>query len=755
MMVKGHRWIPSMAEKRGSILISLIITMVILSVLGAAMLSFFSTSTMSQLGGNSSMRAYYLAESGYRYVDSEYSNAGSESAKNAILESLHNKDYKLSGKDGKFHLDTYPYYYQTTADHPAGSTTLNTKVCGGFPPGLVFTSGYLKADSRVYNYTNAEQSGPNVTFTISGGTAEISNDTTVYSVSHSSSNRTVTNLSDNNYIDLETSTGSRNAFPLLNGTFKIDGSINPNRIWNYKKRDVNRLEGITPGDDPNGGFNLYIDTTYDIVLDKFVKLKSTGIVDSGSDLETKREITYHIPIFEESRGKVTYIETFEDGGLPGSFAGGAGEVGAHEVVDGALHVTTTSEGESSIDFNWRSTYINLEAVWQDAGNLLSYDLQTKIRTSDESYPDNKPPFFMAGISFRKVSAAAGTDLYGISYLRARQVRYKTSSSGEWSDYEARDNIPSGIKPDALFEGSLEYSNKFSGSWGDWTDWQFLYSKPAIVLWQRTSDGYKWLAYKTLTNDDFVVYELDSDHVKLRLKDWSNLQVRVIEAYPLDFSGGGPATFLYGDTITIMRGTTRIGTARVNGTPILTSDNWAANGAAGTLTLSDVQLEDGMSVQNNDDLQVNGVTRARASGTLGFKTNFIRAYYGDENEHTEEGLFNSDPQDNIRKSNPRISASGEMVNWPVDNVSEWAADNDYLTLVQWTGFNTGVPAEVSTVEPNAIIEDSTLQSPSSDPFDRPEIALHTFGDTSASIYFDDFAIQAENRTSPASLPVIQQ
>ncbi len=737
-------------SNRGTMLIGLIITMVILSFLGAAMLSFFSTSTMSQLGGSSSMKAYYLAESGYRYADSELANT-SKSEQDNKLESLHNTGYIFSGDAGKFHLDVYPYYYVTTADHLVGSTTLNTKVCGGFPPGLVLTSGFLKINDKVCHYTNAVQSGSNITFTISGGTSAISNDTTVYSVSRSSSNRTVANAAGNNYIDLEISTGSRNAFPLLNGTFKIDGSVNPNRIWCYKKRNGDRLEGITPSDDPNGTFELYVDTTYGIVLDKFVKLKSTGIVYSDSDLETKREITYYIPIFEERRGKVTYIETFEDGGLPGSFAGGAGEVGGHEVVGGALHVTTT--GESSIDFNWRSTYVDLESVWEDAGYLLSYDLQTKIRTYDESYPldNNNPPFFMAGISFRKVSSESNSDLYGISFLRGKQT-YNFSLS-KW---EEDSGIPEELIPSDLYSIPYEYEL-------DWANREVIrYSKPAIVLWQRTSAGYKWLAYKILASDDCVVYELNSDSRKLRLKDWSNLQVRVIEASPLDFGNGGPTTFLYGDTITIMRGTTKIGTARVNGTPILTSDNWATNGAAGALMLFDVQLEDSMPIQLNDDLQVNGVTRARASGTLGDKTNFIRAYYGDSGA-LPAPVTPTDPAspiDNIRWANPRIFTSGEMVNWPVDDVSEWAVDNDYLTLVQW---NLNVDSSVTrlggsgTKEEYAIIrtDADALVTPDSGSFDRPEIALHTSGDTSASIYFDDVAIQAENRTVPASLSVIQQ
>ena len=67
-MIKGYCPVelPLVHSSRGTMLIGLIITMVILSVLGAAMLSFFSTSTMSQLEGSSSMKAYYLAESGYK-----------------------------------------------------------------------------------------------------------------------------------------------------------------------------------------------------------------------------------------------------------------------------------------------------------------------------------------------------------------------------------------------------------------------------------------------------------------------------------------------------------------------------------------------------------------------------------------------------------------------------------------------------------------------------------------------------------------
>lgn len=225
----------------GNILIGLIVTIVIFASLGAAMLSLFTTSTFSQIGGNSSMRAYYLAESGYRYAAVEYRNSGSESAKDDKLESLHDRTLTLANDDGCFEIGIYPYYYKTTTERPVGSTTLNTKVKGGFPPELSLSSGYLKVEGEVYPYSSATRSDSNVTFTLTGETLQpVTAGTTVYSVSHPDGLQTVTDSSS--VITLESS-GSADAFPVLNGSFRIYESPAKWSYWSYKKRDGNRLEG--------------------------------------------------------------------------------------------------------------------------------------------------------------------------------------------------------------------------------------------------------------------------------------------------------------------------------------------------------------------------------------------------------------------------------------------------------------------------------------------------------------------------------
>jgi hypothetical protein len=272
---------------------------------------------------------------------------------------------------------------------------LNTKVTGEFPPELSLSSGYLKVEGEVYHYNNAAQSDSNVTFTLTGETLwPIDKDTTIYYVGHPNAQQTLTDA--NNIIVLENSTGSANAFPDMNGSFRIYESSTKWSCWSYKKRDGNRLEGVVPSNDPNGAFSVTVDNTNDILLDKFIKLKSTGIFYKDDPLETRREIIYHIPIPEKTpTEKVRFHERFEGKDLPESFAGGEGEIGGHEVAGGALRVTSAEEDKSSIDFNWAAVSIDLENVWEGAGYLLSYDLQTKIKV------DNNEPCYMAGISFRK------------------------------------------------------------------------------------------------------------------------------------------------------------------------------------------------------------------------------------------------------------------------------------------------------------------------------------------------------------------
>ena len=141
---RSSRRTTQLQGQRGAILVTLIAAMVVFAALGAVMIGMFGTSALSQVAGNNTMKAYYLAESGFRYAASRYiavdlgSETANETARETLLENeLHGKTFSL-GSDGSFRLDVYPYYYKST-QAPSGNE-LTAKVFGGIPvPGAIST----------------------------------------------------------------------------------------------------------------------------------------------------------------------------------------------------------------------------------------------------------------------------------------------------------------------------------------------------------------------------------------------------------------------------------------------------------------------------------------------------------------------------------------------------------------------------------------------------------------------------------------
>jgi len=382
---------------------------------------------------------------------------------------------------------------------------------------------------------------------------------------------------------------------------------------------------------------------------------------------------------------------------------------------------------------------------------------------------NDQPYFFAGLNFRMRNNSDNTDLYtyGVSFMKPRlQQACLFGICGNWGAPTdlASDLIPgylSGDSPGPLFpSGNMETAS--SGSW--LYGLNYRYGLPVILLWQRTSSGFKWLAYRTLTAADGIVTYTSSTKA-YRLVNWSTLMVRVIEGYPLLFSNGGGTSgtgvpIKSGDTISTSDGSK---SARVTGTPILTGGSWAARNAQGTFTLSNVT---GGTFASGDILYVNGVRLAQAAGSLGTpKRNYFRVYY---TAPTALGTANAIQTDNNRLANARGS-----VNWPPDDLTDLTAANDYVTMIggssglQWTGYNTGVSALTSTSEPNAIIANGDLVTPpwtsTSTVADfafangntGESIAVVTSSASATSTYYDDFAIQFFLKAGTGFLPPIQQ
>lgn len=861
-------------DQRGTVLVSIIITMIILSVLGAAMFSLFSTSIMSQIGGNSSARAYYLAEAGFRYADSEVANT-SQSMRESKLESLHNKEFIFLDDNGRFHLNVYPYYYKTTAD-PAGNSILNTKVPGGFPSNMTLSSGYLKINDKIYQYSSASRIDENVTFTIASGTwSSIDVGTTVLAASRPDGNQTVNNTT--NYIDLETVTGSASSFPEMNGTFRIDGVAG---VWTYTKRTDHRLEGVAPINDPewNVTSSLAVSGMDYLILDKFAKIHSTGIVYYGDTLETRREIVYYAPL--STSYEIAYHETFDD-----KSHWSESILGTHEIRsiggDSALKVTGTSSATgapkaSLIAFNWASTAINLATARDFAGGYVSYDSQVKVGFEADPYPVQGyypvvpiPSYYVAGISFRLDN---NSNSYGLSFMRGDNslatpydnipneivpdaqngktsiVLWRQTDSGNTRTWLAYKDISSRNFADDAESGedgwTVETSDEISqwhitenrsqsashawyyGREGTWDfdtgarTYGYLispdinlcgFSDAKVSFWSwhetepfdpanptfvniydvkfidiSTNGGTTWTALFQLTHPEnpmgvweYIEVPLTSyvgQTIKIRFRfdtgnslnntyeGWyvddilisgdfqfpvneATLMVRITEAATVSFSSGGTTAIEEGDIVRQSNGAT----GTVIGAPILSSGSWAGDDAAGIILLNNLPRDSEGSITTPfvaGALSVAGKGTDLATVTaFRERDNYIRTYYTDTNGC---GMPNDDPLDYEKRANARGA-----VNWPPDNVDGWSAENDYFTLIQWDAFNTGVDTITSVSEPNAIIRNDTLTTPT--PYEQPpELGLHTFGHGSTNVFFDDFALQAEiwaKRTG--FLPSIQQ
>ncbi|HTZ41442.1 MAG TPA: prepilin-type N-terminal cleavage/methylation domain-containing protein [Syntrophales bacterium] len=413
--------------QRGAILVTLIAAMVVFSSLGAIMLSLFSSSAMSQVAGNNTMRAYYLAESGFRYAASRYVSAADDTARDALLWSLHDKDYELSGNDGKFHLKVYPYYYVVTETPTAN--WLKTEVKGGpsfTDPAVFKLRSWIQIkipgvgtpiDSQIDHVNLSVTPGvpPVVLFycigTCTWDPSIVPGSIVVPACRPDQTRLTITDLDGDGLPDIAFDNRyAADIFPPRNGIITVRLSTNEQRTFAYRELDLAnwRFKGVT---DPNGGIvaGLTLATFNPIVAAKYVHLESVGSFGPTASPVT-RKIDYYVPIGvvgSAAAPKTTFIDTMDN--LSRWLTGfDMSHIGTQEtmVKDGssALHFTgdvLSQSGlaqyrESQIAVNRYNAGIYLYNEWVRAGGFLSYDVQAKVTVD----PPPSPNLYAPGISFR-------------------------------------------------------------------------------------------------------------------------------------------------------------------------------------------------------------------------------------------------------------------------------------------------------------------------------------------------------------------
>jgi hypothetical protein len=506
----------------------------------------------------------------------------------------------------------------------------------------------------------------------------------------------------------------------------VEGSSS---LYRYREKSGNTLTGITKAYDPGDSFSVSVDTATRVTLMPFIQLHSTGTFGQG-ETAVSREIVYHVPLEKVVGGKTVYHDPFDYDTLSNSPWQSVEGTHAIETIGGdkALRVTGTVYDDvlrtrSLIAFTVGPGTIDLARVHEDAGGFLSYDVQVKIgfaatgEAPVHGYDPESPipKYFAAGISFRLDTS---NNSYGVSFVRGNS--YVTVPY--W------DEIPDNIIPPEPLPDPPDND---------------IHDKLLMVLWQRIGDTtIRWLAYQNLEDAGFSLGLTQNP---------LTLMIRLTEAASIAYTSGGTTPIVDGEVVV---GQISNAQGIVNGTPIVDSGSWTSGNAQGTIFLSNVTG----TFQNGEVLLVLGQDRANVNAVNGFrsKDNFIKVYYGDPGAN---GAANSTPLDQNREA-----IGAEVVRWPPDEVEDTAPLNDYFTLVQWDAYNTAVfssnPILGSGMELNAILRTDHYVTPAAGSYTNTrELGLHTFGDGSENIYFDNFAIQTESRTgrppTTAFVPPIQE
>jgi prepilin-type N-terminal cleavage/methylation domain-containing protein len=457
-------------NEHGNVLVGLVVILLLFAALGAGMVSLIGTSSTSQVTGNTAVRAYYIAESGFRYAASRYLNTTdtnnrykSQDEKNQILEDLHDDLFTLGGgDDGQFRLKFFPYFLTANGNASIGSTGLSTKFSGGIPEGFTLPSdGFnarVKIGDVVYSYNSYNDNTGQLTL-------DSPLEETVYD------NAVVKLLG----LPTGSATVTRNGdLTVADGGFfpKVQGRININGVsYSYVNREGNVLQNVTMAQDPEESFSISVDTSTEVVLEPFVRVYSIGMVGQG-ELAAVREVVYNVPLPDRSTETIVFRDDFNDlsnWSSPnfGSFAienRGGENVLAVTDVEAGFGV----EKAGLIAFNWATNkVVNFAYSHRLAGYYLSYDNQVKIGFDSTPTPEvggfepegsSIPKYYAAGLAFR---LDENENFYGLSFLRG--CAFCTPA----------DRIPDEIVPEN--DANL------------------------VVLWQQTGNGTsrKWLAYSEL------------------------------------------------------------------------------------------------------------------------------------------------------------------------------------------------------------------------------------------------------------------
>jgi len=434
-----------LSDQKGATLIVLIVSLVCMSLLGTAMYTMTTTSTMTSAKMNMAQRAYYLAESCIRWMQAEYIN--DPVAAEAVYRNITDPSITPGGTismgatngNGQVAIKIYPLFGRYDYD-ASTADNLVLKVPGILDPGVfniaeggtLAANGVLWHNGGLLNFT-AIQRVKN-----SDGTDDL-NITIIPNTIMPGENERVafTAQVTGGEVIVKDSDLLLNAggvfLPQKNGVLRTIANINNPNVGqgyiklHYKQRTGNLLQGISHYETEYG---LPINQATLIAGEPLVLLPHFHYVATGTIGNSSSTVDGYLYDGKspEDVEKTEHVERGNDlDNWSGNHQGDKGSFGTVN-VDGddaikvqSLDIHGNNIHEASMTLDWSKTPINLKNSAEFSGGFLNYEIQTKIK-QDPGSTDNS---YLAGISFRVQKDGSQ---YGVSLFRPREIEVSAPDS---------------------------------------------------------------------------------------------------------------------------------------------------------------------------------------------------------------------------------------------------------------------------------------------------------------------------------------
>lgn len=524
------------SSQGGSVLIATIVTIVVMGILGGAMVSIFSSSSVGTVTPSISNRAYYNAESAYRYVLYTFLNTDEGSRFQTLRDDVNGKTLVLDG-DNQADIDIEAFWF-TVAGNQNNTRNLTVESPISYPGEYWSAGGSLQIpstghisvegqdDDNPFSYSSVSYSSVTgrFTFTLTNNITANDGDSVFLAFENSTMTSTISEGDDLSV----GGGGSLVGWPRKNGVISLVTNAGGTYVLTYERvnDDKTQLINVNSAADfaalPSGGLQNYGGINH-VTLNRNARITATGHAGGGSgSFSAERRIVYYQPLIE---GVVVIKHEYTDNfnNLNNWRTGGGEETGDHGIVtvndagveneagDNAMTVTGTESKDGPVSGIFAAYYgkgvqeslieyspdvADFQDIWDKSDEKLSYEVQCKISFSgiNDNADNNPQGTFMPGIVFRARESETYSgvkEYYGLSFMRALFQQGQVSDPDAddipdqylFENHALNDTIPSSVEDDICI-ADYEPSPR-------WNDTPPMSGVPYMIFWQQAFDFEQW------------------------------------------------------------------------------------------------------------------------------------------------------------------------------------------------------------------------------------------------------------------------